>query len=59
MTRFEEKGISRQYSARSVREAANALEKSCMICATQGKYIHCDHCMIASVNQLVKEMLTK
>ena len=53
MTRFEERGIDRQYSARSVREAKRAFEISCEICASQGKYINCTHCMIASVHQLI------
>jgi hypothetical protein len=56
MTRFEERGIERQYNARSAREAQRALNRSCEICATQGKYITCTHCMIASVHQLVKEI---
>lgn len=59
MTRFEERGISRQYNARNAREARRALEQSCEICATQGKYIRCANCMIASVHQLVTEMLVK
>lgn len=59
MTRFEERGIDRQYNARSTREAKMALEKSCEICATQGKYINCTYCMIASVHQLVTEIFTK
>lgn len=59
MTRFEERGIDRQYNARSAREARRALEKSCEICATQGKYITCAHCMIASVHNLVTEMLVR
>ena len=59
MTRFEERGIDRQYNARSAREARRALEKSCEICATQGKYITCAHCMIASVHNLVTEILVK
>ena len=59
MTRFESKGVERQYSAGSVREAKKALEKSCYICATQGKYINCTHCMIASVHQLVTEIFIK
>ena len=59
MTRFEERGIARQYSARSAMEARRALEHSCEICATQGKYITCAHCMIASVHQLVTEIFIK
>lgn len=56
MTRFEEKGIYRQYSADTIAEAKRAFDKSCTLCATQGKYINCAHCMIASVHQLVIEM---
>jgi hypothetical protein len=56
MTMFEQRGIDRQYNARSAREARRALEHSCEICATQGKYIRCANCMIASVHQLVTEM---
>ena len=59
MTRFEEKGVARQYNARSAREAERSLEKSCEICATQGKYVNCAYCMIASVHQLVAEIFTK
>lgn len=59
MTRFEERGIDRQYSSRNAREAKVALEKSCEICATQGKHISCAYCMIASVHQLVTEIFTK
>lgn len=59
MTRFEERGIDRQYNARSAREARRALEQSCEICATQGKYITCAHCMIASVHNLVTEMFIR
>lgn len=57
MTRFEERGISRQYSARNAREAKSAFEKSCEICATQGKFVNCDKCAIAYINQLVTEIL--
>ena len=56
MTKFEEKGVDRQYSAGSIREAKSAFEKSCEICATQGKFISCDKCAIAYINQLVTEM---
>lgn len=56
MTRFEERGIERQYHSRNIREAKRSLERSCEICATQGKYINCAHCMIASVHQLVTEI---
>jgi hypothetical protein len=56
MTMFEERGISRQYNSRSARDAHIALEKSCELCATQGKFISCDRCAIAYVNQLVIEM---
>ena len=59
MTRFEERGIDRQYNAKSAKEAIKALEHSCEICATQGKYITCAHCMIASVHQLVTEIFVK
>ena len=59
MTRFEERGIDRQYNARNAREARRALEKSCEICSTQGKFISCDRCAIAYINQLVTEMLVK
>lgn len=59
MTRFEERGIDRLYSARNVREVARTFEKSCEICATQGKHISCAQCMIASVHQLVTEIFTK
>ena len=56
MTRFEERGIERQYGAGSVREARRALNRSCEICATQGKFVSCDRCAIAYVNQLVTGM---
>jgi hypothetical protein len=56
MTSFEERGVNRQYSAGSVREAENAFQKSCELCTTQGKFISCDRCAIAYINQLVKEM---
>ena len=59
MTRFEERGINRQYSSKSVREAKSAFEKSCELCATQGKFVSCDRCAIAYINQLVTEMFTK
>jgi hypothetical protein len=59
MTRFEERGINRQYSSRTAREATIAFERSCELCATQGKYISCANCMIASVHQLVKEMFVR
>ena len=59
MTRFEERGVSRQYSSKSVREAKSAFEKSCELCATQGKFVSCDKCAIAYINQLVTEMLVK
>ena len=44
MTKFEEKGVDRQYSAGSIREAKSAFEKSCEICATQGRFVNCDKC---------------
>lgn len=56
MTRFEERGIDRQYSARNIGEAKKAFEISCQICASQGKYINCAHCMIASVHNLIAEI---
>ena len=59
MTRFEERGISRQYSSRNANEATKAFEKSCEICATQGKFVSCDRCAIAYINKLVTEMLVK
>ena len=59
MTMFEERGINRQYSARTAREATRAFEKSCELCATQGKYISCANCLIASVHQLVTEIFIK
>ena len=59
MTRFEERGVSRQYSSKSVREAKSSFEKSCELCATQGKFVSCDKCAIAYINQLVTEMLIK
>jgi hypothetical protein len=57
MTRFEERGIDIQYSSRSAKEAKSSFEKSCEICATQGKFISCDKCAIAYINQLVTQML--
>lgn len=57
MTRFEEKGVNRQYSAGNITEAKRAFEKSCEICATQGKFVSCDRCAIAYINQLVTEIL--
>lgn len=59
MTMFEQRGIDRQYSSRSAREATKAFEKSCELCASQGKYISCANCMIASVHQLVTEIFVK
>ena len=59
MTRFEERGINRQYGSRNIREAKRAFERSCDICATQGKYINCAHCMIANVHQLVTEIFIR
>lgn len=59
MTMFEQRGIDRQYSSRSAREASIAFEKSCEICATQGKYISCANCLIASVHQLVTEIFVR
>lgn len=59
MTRFEERGVNRQYNSRSAREATRALERSCELCATQGKFISCDKCAIAYVNQLVTEMFIR
>ena len=56
MTRFEERGTAIQYGSRNIREAKSAFEKSCEICATQGKFIKCDRCAIAYINQLVTEM---
>lgn len=59
MTRFEQVGIDRQYGSRNAREAKRLFEQSCELCATQGRYIHCTHCMIASVHQLVTEIFIK
>lgn len=59
MTRFEERGVERQYSSGSIREAKKALHTSCEICATQGKFISCDRCAIAYVNQLVMDIFTR
>lgn len=56
MTKFEEIGINRQYSAGNITEAKQAFEKSCEICATQGKFISCDRCAIAYINQLITKM---
>ena len=57
MTMFEQRGVDRQYSAGNIMEAKRAFEKSCEICATQGKFISCDRCAIAYVNQLVTEII--
>ena len=59
MTMFEQRGVERQYSADSITEAKSAFEKSCEICATQGKFVSCDKCAIAYINRLVTEMLVK
>lgn len=59
MTRFEERGINRQYSSKSAKEAISAFEKSCELCAAQGKFVSCDKCAIAYINKLVTEMLIK
>ena len=57
MTRFEERGVNRQYNSSSAREAKRAFHRSCELCASQGKYISCAHCAIASVHQLVIEFI--
>jgi hypothetical protein len=59
MTMFEQRGVERQYGAGNITEAKSAFEKSCEICATQGKFVSCDKCAIAYINQLVTEMLVK
>lgn len=59
MTMFEQRGVDRQYSAGSIMEAKSAFEKSCELCTTQGKFISCDKCAIAYINQLVIEMLVR
>ena len=59
MSKFEEIGVNRQYEAGSIREARKLFDMSCKICATQGKYISCSNCAIASVHQLVTEIFTR
>lgn len=59
MSKFEEIGVNRQYEAGSVSEAIYSFYRSCKLCATQGKYISCSNCAIASVHQLVTEIFIK
>jgi hypothetical protein len=56
MTIFEARGVERQYNSGNIREAKRAFEKSCELCATQGKFINCDRCAIAYINKLVTEI---
>ena len=55
MTKFEQRGIDRQYGATSAREAAREFKNSCYCCATKGIHLSCDNCVIAIVHNLVKE----
>lgn len=51
MTHFEAVGVTYQYSAKTMRQAKRALQKSCTKCGTQGKPIQCAQCAIASVHR--------
>ena len=50
MTYFEAVGVDYQYSATNINYAKRQMDKSCNKCSTQGKYISCDRCAIATAH---------
>lgn len=55
MSIFEERGVERQYEARTVNAAKKALHYSCNRCSTTGRHNNCKNCAIASAH---KDVLT-
>lgn len=51
MSKFEEKGVERQYGARTISAAKKAFNFSCNRCSTTGKANNCKHCAIASAHR--------
>ena len=51
MSKFEERGIERQYGARTINAAKKALHHSCTICSTIGRRSSCKGCVIAGVHR--------
>lgn len=57
MTRFEENGITIQYSSRSKPQAVQSFRRSCSICCDRGFRIDCDRCGIAYAHERQREIL--
>ena len=50
---FEQVGINRQYSARSLEHAQHLFEVSCDCCIKKGRNKPCDKCRIEHVHAMV------
>ena len=55
ITTFEENGVERQYSSRSMTDAIKNYKKSCHICYTHGMHIDCDRCHIKGAHLVVMD----
>ena len=50
MSKFEERGVERQFESRTIKQAIRSFKRSCGSCCYTGKYITCDRCAIASAH---------
>lgn len=50
MSRFEQKGVEKQYGAMTVKAAKRAFNFSCNRCATIGRQRNCEGCAIANAH---------
>lgn len=53
MSKFEERGVERQYGARTINAAKRAFNFSCNRCSTTGRYTNCKTCAIADAHKNV------
>ena len=51
MSRFEEKGVERQYGAMTIAAAKRALHYSCHKCSIIGRHSTCKECAIANAHK--------
>lgn len=50
MSKFEERGVERQYRAKTIKAAQRAFSFSCTRCSTTGRYTKCKFCAIAGAH---------
>lgn len=53
MSRFEQRGVSRQEDSISRADSAKSFHRSCAICCERGLRIDCERCAIANAHSAV------